>query len=113
VLVNLLDNSYKYSGEDKKIELRVYSADGSVCFTVKDNGIGMTRRQTRKAFDRFYQADSSLARRTEGAGLGLSIVKFIVDAHNGKITVESKPQKGSTFTVKLKALPGNGNHFNN
>jgi signal transduction histidine kinase len=113
VLVNLLDNAYKYSGDDKRIELRVYSGNGSVCFCVKDNGIGMTRRQLRKAFDRFYQADSSLARRAEGAGLGLSIVKFIVDAHNGKITVESKPEKGSKFTVKLKALAGNGNHINN
>jgi len=113
VIVNLLDNAYKYSGDDKSVELRVYSGDGSVCFSVKDNGIGMTHRQLKKAFDRFYQADSSLARRAEGAGLGLSIVKFIVDAHNGKITVESKPQKGTTFGVKLRALAGNGNHINN
>jgi signal transduction histidine kinase len=103
ILVNLLDNSYKYSGEDKKIELRIYSANGSVCFSVKDNGIGMTRRQAKKAFDRFYQADTSLARRTEGAGLGLSIVKFIVDAHNGRINVKSELGKGSIFTVKLPA----------
>jgi signal transduction histidine kinase len=103
VLVNLLDNSYKYSGNDKNIELRIYSADSYVCFSVKDNGIGMTRRQTRKAFDRFYQADTSLARRTEGAGLGLSIVKFIVDAHNGRIDVKSELGKGSIFTVKLPA----------
>jgi signal transduction histidine kinase len=101
VLVNLLDNSYKYSGNDKDIEMRVYSGNGSVCFSVKDNGIGMTRRQAKKAFDRFYQADTSLARRTEGAGLGLSIVKFIVDAHNGRIDVKSEPGKGSVFTVKL------------
>lgn len=101
VLVNLLDNSYKYSGEDKKIKLRVYPANRSICFVVKDNGIGMTRRQIRKAFDRFYQADTSLARRAEGAGLGLSIVKFIVDAHNGRIVVHSEQGKGSKFVVKI------------
>jgi signal transduction histidine kinase len=102
ILVNLLDNAYKYSYDNKQIELNVFAENNSVvCFSVKDNGIGMTRRQMRKIFDRFYQADTSLARRTEGAGLGLSIVKFIVDAHKGQINVESRPDKGSIFTVKL------------
>jgi signal transduction histidine kinase len=99
--VNLLDNAYKYSYDDKKIELKVFSENNLVCFAVKDNGIGMTRRQMRKIFDKFYQVDQTLARKAEGCGLGLSIVKFIVDAHHGKIDVESKPGKGSTFTVKL------------
>ena len=57
--------------------------------------------KTRKIFDKFYQVDQSLSRKAEGCGLGLSIVKFIVDAHHGKIEVESKPGKGSTFTVKI------------
>jgi signal transduction histidine kinase len=112
VLVNLLDNACKYSYDDKQmapaileIELKAFAEDGLVCFSVNDNGIGMTRRQIRKIFDRFYQADRSLSRRAEGCGLGLSIAKFIVDAHKGTITVESKPGKGSTFTVKLPA-PG-------
>lgn len=104
VLVNLLDNAYKYSYDNKQIELKVFSEDSFVCFSVKDNGIGMTRRQMKRVFDRFYQADSSLSRREEGTGLGLSIVKFIVDAHKGQITVESKPNKGTTFTVKLTAI---------
>ena len=103
VLVNLLDNACKYSYDDKQIELKAFAEDGLVCFSVNDNGIGMTRRQIRKIFDRFYQADRSLSRRAEGCGLGLSIAKFIVDAHKGTITVESKPGKGSTFTVKLPA----------
>ncbi len=101
VLVNLLDNAWKYSGDDKKIELSVFSKDGCVCFTVKDNGVGMNKRTAKKIFDRFYQADSSLARKAEGCGLGLSIVKFIVDAHNGSVNIESKPQQGSIFTVIL------------
>lgn len=101
VLVNLLDNACKYTHDDKQISLRVYAEDDGVCFGVSDNGVGLTRRQVRKIFDRFYQVDRSLSRRAEGCGLGLSIVKFIVDAHKGKITVESRPGEGSTFTVKL------------
>jgi len=101
VLVNLLDNACKYSYDNKHIQLKVYSEDNCICFAVKDNGIGMTRRQIRKIFNRFYQADSTLSRRAEGTGLGLSIVKFIVDAHKGRITVDSKPSEGSTFTVML------------
>ncbi|MFZ0034457.1 MAG: HAMP domain-containing sensor histidine kinase [Sedimentisphaerales bacterium] len=100
-IVNLLDNAYKYSYDDKKIELKVFSENSLVCFSVKDNGIGMTRRQMKKIFDRFYQADTSLSRRVEGTGLGLSIVKFIVDAHKGTISVDSRPGEGSTFAVRI------------
>ncbi len=103
-LINLLDNSYKYSYDDKQIKLSVYAEVGSVCFRVADNGIGMSRKAIRKIFERFYQADQTLSRRTQGCGLGLSIVKFIVDAHNGSINLESKPNKGSVFTIKLPAV---------
>jgi len=104
VLVNLFDNAYKYSYDDKRIELRAFAQDGSVCFCVSDNGVGMSRRSVKKVFERFYQADRSLSRGTEGCGLGLSIAKFIVDAHKGSISVESKPGEGSVFTVKLPAV---------
>jgi signal transduction histidine kinase len=117
VLINLLDNAYKYSNDDKQIELDVFAENNSIYFAVKDNGIGMTRRQIKKIFDRFYQADTSLSRQTEGAGLGLSIVKFIVDAHKGKINVESKLGKGSVFNVKLpislNQIKKNGNDTDN
>ena len=104
VLVNLLDNAYKYSYDDKQIELSVSSEDGSVCFCVSDNGAGMPRRSVKKIFNRFYQVDRSLARRAEGCGLGLSIAKFIVDAHKGTISVESKSGEGSTFMVCLNSI---------
>jgi signal transduction histidine kinase len=104
VLVNLLDNAYKYSYDDKHIKLDVSAEDGSVCFRVSDNGIGMSRRAIRKIFNRFYQVDRSLTRRAEGCGLGLSIAKFIIDAHKGSIFVESKTGQGSTFTVRLSAV---------
>ena len=108
VLVNLLDNACKYTTDDKRVSLRIFPDDGYVCFAVSDNGIGLARRHIRRIFDRFYQVDSSLARKAEGCGLGLSIVKFIVDAHKGKITVESKRGQGSTFTVRLPVGRKNG-----
>ncbi len=103
VLVNLLDNAYKYSFDDKRIELSAFTEDGSVCFRVSDNGQGMSRRALKKIFARFYQVDRSLSRRAEGCGLGLSIAKFIIDAHKGTITVDSRPGEGSIFTVRLSA----------
>jgi len=103
VLVNLLDNAYKYSYDNKQIVLRAFTKDGSVCFCVSDKGIGMSRRSVRNIFNRFYQTDRSLSRSAEGCGLGLSIAKFIVDAHKGSITVDSKPGEGSIFTVRLPA----------
>lgn len=103
VLVNLLDNACKYTGADKQIDLRVVAQNGSVCFAVTDNGIGIPRRAQKKIFNRFYQVDSRLSRSVEGCGLGLSIVKFIVTAHKGKIDVQSAPCKGSVFTVTLES----------
>ena len=103
VLVNLLDNAYKYSYEDKRIELSAFTEDGSVCFRVSDNGQGMSRRALKKIFARFYQVDRSLSRSAEGCGLGLSIAKFIIDAHKGTISVDSKPGQGTVFTIRLSA----------
>jgi signal transduction histidine kinase len=104
VLVNLLDNAFKYTSSDKQISLRAYRDSSRICFEVRDNGRGMTRKVMRRIFDRFYQADPHLNRTAEGCGLGLSIVQFIVKAHGGRITVESTPGKGSTFTVSLPAV---------
>jgi len=109
-IVNLLDNAYKYSYDDKQIRLRVFTEDGSVCFRVSDNGIGLSRRAAKRIFKRFYQVDRSLSRHTEGCGLGLSIVKFIVDAHKGQITVDSRVDKGSTFTIKLPVIDKTKTH---
>lgn len=103
VVVNLLDNACKYSFEQKCVTLSVSAEGGSMCFAVKDKGIGMSRREVRRIFERFYQADNRLSRQAEGTGLGLSIVKFIVDAHKGRIEVDSEPGKGSEFRVYLTA----------
>ena len=101
VLLNLLDNAYKYSRHEKQIGLRAYARDGNVCFEVTDNGIGLSRTASKKVFKRFYQVDRRLSREAGGVGLGLSIVQFIVHAHGGTVGVSSQPGHGSTFTVTI------------
>jgi signal transduction histidine kinase len=100
-LVNLLDNAYKYSAGERRIAVRVYTAEANVCLEVEDNGAGMSRRTAKRIFERFHQADRQLSRKTGGCGLGLGIVKHIVGAHGGTIGVDSQPGRGSTFTVRL------------
>lgn len=100
-LLNLLDNAYKYTPDEKQISLHAYSKNGHVVFAVKDNGIGITPRDQKRIFRRFYQVDRRLSRETGGCGLGLSIVEFIVRAHGGTVNVESQPGAGSTFSVRL------------
>lgn len=104
VLINLLDNAYKYSSEQKRIALRAFPRNGTVCFEVEDNGIGVPESEMQKVFRKFYQVDSRLARSRGGCGLGLSIVKFIVDAHRGSVDVQSRVGEGSTFTVAVPAV---------
>jgi signal transduction histidine kinase len=103
VLVNLLDNALKYSGDEKKIRLRSFASNGHVFLEVQDNGVGFSRSAAKKIFNRFYQVDQTLSRRAGGCGLGLSIVQFIVTAHNGSVIAKSQPGRGSTFTVQLPA----------
>ena len=106
VILNLLSNAWKYTEkETKEIALRAYTEkNGDVCIAVKDNGIGLSTRQQKKVFDRFYRVDNSLARSAEGTGIGLTIVKFIVEAHGGKIEVKSRPGIGSEFIVRLAGM---------
>ena len=100
-LLNLLDNAYKYTPGTKRIKLRAFAASGGVCFEVSDNGIGIAAREIKKIFLKFYQADGRLARTGGGCGLGLSIVRFLIEAHGGSVRVASEPGKGSTFTVAV------------
>jgi two-component system, OmpR family, phosphate regulon sensor histidine kinase PhoR len=100
-LVNLLTNAYKYSPDRGKICLRVSADERHVRFAVVDQGIGIARREHRRIFDKFYRANELLSSDVEGSGLGLAIVRHIVQAHGGRVELESELGKGSTFTLLL------------
>lgn len=101
-LLNLLDNAWKYSTTPKKISILVHKTQEDVVIRVCDNGIGMSVREQKKIFDRFYRADQHLHRKTEGVGLGLSIVQYILEHHNASISVESKREEGTIFSLTFK-----------
>jgi signal transduction histidine kinase len=108
VIINLLENAYKYTGETKVISLRVWQAARELRIDVEDNGIGIAPREQKLIFREFYQVDNRLARRSEGSGLGLSINRHIIRAHGGRIEVRSKPGAGSRFSVRLPLSASNG-----
>jgi two-component system phosphate regulon sensor histidine kinase PhoR len=101
VLVNLIDNGMKYSLEEKQLEVKT-GKDGEFAFvSIKDNGMGIAKNQLDKLFEKFYRVPTGDVHDTKGSGLGLSIVKHIVDAHDGKVTINSKPGEGSEFKVLI------------
>lgn len=104
-LLNLLENAWKYTGGEKQIAVETRRDGGRVVFTVSDNGIGIDRSEQENIFKRFYQVDQKLSRSAEGCGLGLSIVKHIVEAHGGSVSVESALGKGSRFLISIPAAP--------
>jgi signal transduction histidine kinase len=99
VFVNLIDNSIKYTKESGRIEVLLHEQGQTVCVTVQDNGIGISKEHCDRVFERFYRVDKARSRELGGTGLGLSIVKHIVLAHNGKISIESEPNKGTKVSV--------------
>lgn len=101
VLINLLDNAIKYSHDAPEITVTTYTKGDRFFFTVKDNGIGMSKDAQSKIFDRFYRASTGNTHNVKGFGLGLNYAKEIVLAHHGLISVSSTIGKGSTFTVSL------------
>ena len=101
VIVNLLENAVKYSKEDPQITISTESYPKGILITVEDNGIGMTKEQQNKIFEKFYRAEGGNVHNVKGFGLGLSYVKAVIDAHNGEIKVESKKDAGTKFTIFL------------
>ncbi|MCV9385347.1 sensor histidine kinase [Reichenbachiella ulvae] len=98
---NLLDNAIKYSGESKKIEIITEIKGNAVLCHVKDFGLGIPKSAQGQVFEKFYRVESALTQKTKGTGLGLSLVKHIVEAHDGKILLQSKSGEGSTFTLQF------------
>jgi signal transduction histidine kinase len=106
VLLNTIDNAIYYSPRRSgKVEIMVYSDGNSVIYKVKDNGIGVPAREKHKMFTRMYRAENAKGVRPDGNGLGLFLMKKIIDAHNGTIIFESKEGVGSTFGFKIDINP--------
>ena len=98
---NLIDNAIKYSTETKEVHIRIFIEDRHLIIAVKDFGIGIKKEEIDKVFERFYRGGDELTRTVKGSGLGLTLVKQIVEAHHGSVSVVSEPGCGSTFSLKL------------
>jgi len=101
VLVNLIDNAIKYTGRNGKITAALFEQKDNVMFVIEDNGIGISEEHLDRIFERFYRVDKARSRELGGTGLGLSIVKHIVMLHDGHISIDSEPAKGTKVTVVL------------
>ena len=112
VFDNLLANAIKFSPSGGAITVRVQREMDAILVTVADTGIGIPRDRLHRVFERFYQVDGSATRRFGGAGVGLAIVKRIVEAHGGRIWVESEPGTGTTFYFTLPFASAQGGPFN-
>jgi two-component system, OmpR family, phosphate regulon sensor histidine kinase PhoR len=102
ILINLLDNAIKYTPEGGRVTVSAVEKDSKdIQFSIEDNGIGIPKEDLSRIFERFYRVDKGRSKELGGTGLGLSIVKHLVQAHGGRVWVESQPGKGSTFYFTL------------
>ena len=104
-VLNLVNNAIKYSADQKFLRVSLYRDNGAVKLEVLDHGIGVPRGEQRKIFEKFYRSGDPLVHNTKGSGLGLSLVRHIVEAHQGEIRVESAPGEGSRFVITLPVRP--------
>jgi heavy metal sensor kinase len=103
LLLNLLDNAIKHSSPGQTVRMTLERDGGAPVLTVEDSGVGIPEQDIPHIFERFFRTDRSRSRQVPGSGLGLSISKWIVDAHGGSISVASKMGAGSVFTIHLPA----------
>ena len=102
VLTNLISNSIYYGNRGGKTSISIKEGSrGKVYVSVKDNGVGIASKHLLRLFERFYRVEKSRDRNQGGSGIGLAIVKHIIEAHNQKIIVESEEEKGTTFSFSL------------
>jgi signal transduction histidine kinase len=105
-VINLLSNAMKYSGKNRRIEIRLSRSQAKLAVEVKDYGIGIPEAELSSIFEKFYRAREGSAKYAAGAGLGLALVKHIMDAHGGEVKVQSKVGKGSSFTLLFPIRSG-------
>ena len=98
-LTNLIDNAVKYSSNGSDIYIRAKQTEDEMFLTVKDYGTGITKKDLKRIFERFYRVDKARSRELGGTGLGLAIVKHVIKTHSGRIEVDSVPGEGSRFTI--------------
>ncbi|HWY10477.1 MAG TPA: HAMP domain-containing sensor histidine kinase, partial [Bacteroidia bacterium] len=101
VIINLIENALKYSPEKSPVTVSLKNRDGKITFTVCDYGVGIPSKEKEKIFEKFYRVGNEETRKAKGTGLGLYIVKKIVEAHNGKIEVTDNKPNGSVFKVTI------------
>jgi signal transduction histidine kinase len=103
---NLLDNAIKYSREVKRLTITAETRGADLSLEIADQGIGIPRAEQAKIFEKFYRVGNGLVHDVKGSGLGLSLVKHIIEAHHGTISVESDVGKGSRFRILLPLTAG-------
>lgn len=108
-VINLLENAYKYSSPQSLIEIHLFRKDNFIVFEVKDQGKGIAEQEKEKIFQKFYRIGDEATRNTKGTGLGLFIVKKVVEQHQGKISVANNEPQGSIFKIFLPDFSFNQN----
>ena len=101
VLINLVENAVKYSGYQGKVTIKLKQTGNGIVMCIEDTGVGMADDEMARVFDKFYRVENESTRKTKGTGLGLFIVKYIVESHRGQISIRNNQPKGCIFEVSL------------